>query len=154
MNSNMILSIIKFFHLICGISFLGITIAAFFYIAYSIHKQDRALIDYSIRASYFGDAIILLCILIQLISSIPLISAGHFTLKVPWIFVAYHAFGFLILLWLINVAVKRFLFSKAIIASYSLKIFYFLNIATLLIFIMVIHDAVTHSPWLEFLFKE
>jgi len=149
----MILSIFKFFHLICGISFFGITIVAFFYIAYSMHKCDRALIDYSIKASYFGDILILLCIIIQVASSIQLVSAGNFASMTPWILVAYHAFSFLILFWLINILIKRFYFSKPIISSYSLKVFYCLNIAMILIFIIIIHDAVTQSTALEFLFR-
>lgn len=150
----MMLSIIKFFHVISGVSFLGIVIAAFFYITRSFNKNDRSLIDYSIRASYFGDAIILLCIFIQIATSIPLVSAGHFTLEVPWIFIAYHAFGFIILLWLLILFIKKFYFSRTAIAPYSLKSFYFMNVAMILIFIIIIHDAVTQSTGLEFLFRK
>lgn len=150
----MMLSIIKFFHVLCGISFLGITIAAFFYISRSIHKQDRTLINYSIRASYFGDALILGCIFVQIATSIPLVIAGHFTLEVPWIFIAYLAFGFLIILWLLTLLIKKFYFSRAVIASFPLKSFYSLNIAMILMFIIIIHDAVTQSTGLEFLFRK
>ncbi|MGC1182229.1 DUF2269 family protein [Legionella sp.] len=150
----MMLSIIKFFHVICGVSFFGITIATFFYITQSINKHDQALIDYSIRASYFGDAIILLCIFIQITTSIPLVTSGHFPLEVPWIFIAYHAFGFLIILWLLTLLIKKFYFSRKVIALYSLKSFYSLNIAMILIFIIIIHDAVTQSTGLEFLFRK
>lgn len=153
-EKQMILAITRFFHVICGTTFFGIIIAAFFYIAWSINKNDRALINYSIKASYFGDAIILLCIFIQITSSLSLVSAGHFTLRVPWIFVAYHAFAVLVLLWLLTVFIKRFYLSKKIITSYSLKGFYFFNIAIIFTFIMIIHDAVTQSTWLEFLFRE
>ncbi|MDR3492109.1 MAG: hypothetical protein P4M12_08735 [Gammaproteobacteria bacterium] len=149
----MILSIIKFFHVTCGVSFFGIIIAAFFYIASSINKRDQSLINYSIRASYFGDAIILLCIFIQLATSMLLVSAGHFTLKVPWIFIAYHAFGFLIILWLLTLFIKKFYLSRKVISPYSLRSFYFLNIIMMLIFIIIIHDAVMQSTGLEFLFR-
>jgi len=150
----MMLSIVKFFHVICGVSFFGIIIAAFFYITRSINKNDRSLIDYSIRASYFGDAIILVCIFIQIATSIPLVSAGHFTLDVPWIFIAYHAFGLLILLWLLTLFIKKFYFSRTVIVPYSVKSFNFLNIAMILIFIIIIHDAVMQSTGLEFLFRK
>ena len=150
----MMLSLIKFFHVLCGVSFLGITIASFFYITQSINKQDRALIDYSIRVSYFGDALILGCIFVQIATSIPLIIAGHFTLEVPWIFIAYLAFGILILLWLLTLLIKKFYFSKVVIAPFPLKSFYSLNIAMILIFIIIIHDAVTQSTGLEFLFRK
>ncbi|MEN9449673.1 MAG: hypothetical protein RJA83_287 [Pseudomonadota bacterium] len=148
------LSIIKFFHIISGVSFFGITIAGFFYIARSINRNDRSLIDYSIRASYFGDAIILLCIFILMASSIPLIFSGNFTLVVPWIFVAYHAFGLIIIFWILNIFIKKVYLSRMVIASYSLKAFYYLNIAMILIFISLIHDAVMKSTWIEFLFRK
>lgn len=150
----MMLSMFKLFHLICGVSFFGIMLAAFFYIARSIKKCDRSLIDYSIRASYFGDLVVLLCIIILLASSTPLISVGHFTRSVPWIFVAYHAFSCLVVLWLLNVVIKFFFLSKPIIASSAVKTFYFLNMAMILIFIVIIHDAVMRSTWLEFLFRK
>lgn len=148
------LSIIKFFHLICGISFFGIIIASFFYIGRSIQKKDLSLIIYSIKASYFGDAIILLCVLIQLATSFFLVSAGNFTIKIPWIFIAYHAFGAIILLWLMLFIIKKFYFSKKFIPTYSLRLYYLTNILMILIFIIIIHDAVTHSTAFEFLFKE
>lgn len=148
----MILSILKFLHLVCGTTFFGITIAAFFYIAKSINQGDRSLIDYSLRASYFGDAIILLCIIIQFISAESLVSSGHFTLEVPWIFVAYLAFSLLILLWLINLIIKRFCLSKTVINF--IKSYYLINIMMILIFVIIIHDAVTQSTWMDFLFRK
>lgn len=150
----MTLSIIKFFHIICGLTFFGISIAAFFYIARSINQHDQSLIDYSIKTSYFGDAIILLCILIQTATAISLVSAGGFTSNVPWIFVAYHAFGFLIFLWLLILFIKKFHFLKSTIAPIFLKSFYLLNIAMIFTFIIIIHDAVTQSTWLDFLFRK
>lgn len=150
----MMLSLIKFFHILCGISFFGIIIASFFYISRSINLNDRSLIDYSIKTSYFGDGIILFCIFIIIASSIPLIFAGNFTLEVPWIFVAYHLFGFIIILWLLNIVIKKFYLSRRIIAPISLKFFYYSNIAMILIFIIFIHDAVRKNTWIEFLFRK
>lgn len=149
----MLLTIIKFFHLICGISFFGITIASFFYIARSIYNADQTLVNYSIKASYFGDLIILLCIIIQTITSTSLVAAGHYTLQIPWIFVAYHAFGILVLLWLMLLVMKRFQLSKTLSTNYAIKFYYLINVTMLLIFIVIIHDAVTQSTWFEFLFK-
>ena len=150
----MMLSLIKFLHVTCGVSFFGIIIATFFYISRSINTQDRSLINYSIKISYLWDVIILFCILVQALTSIPLVSVGHLTLDVPWIFVAYHAFGMLTIFWLFTVFIKRFYFSKANIPAYSIKIFYVLNIFMILTFIIIIHDAVTQSTGLEFLFRK
>lgn len=144
----------KFFHLICGTSFLGITIASFFYTARSIHKNDRALIDYSLRASYFGDGIIFICAVIQFVTANQLVTAGHFTLDVSWIFVAYHAFTILILFWIANFLIKYFYFSRMKIPSVALNSFYLINLTMILIFILIIHDAVTQSTWFDFLFRK
>lgn len=144
----------KFLHLICGTTFFGIMIAAFFYIARSIRKSDRSLIEYSLRASYFGDGIIFGIVLIQLITAIMLVSAGHFTLTIPWIFIAFHAFGVVVLLWLCIFLIKYLFLSKAHIPAISLKIFYGLNLLLILLFIIIIHDAVTQSTWFDFLFRK
>ncbi len=149
----MMLAIIKFFHILCGISFFGITMAAFFYITHSLRQHDRALIDYSIRASYFGDAIILPCVVLQFITAAFLVSHGNFSLSVPWIFIAYHAFGLLAMLWLFTVIIKKYYFSKNSIPAYAIKSFYVINIAMIVIFIIIIHDAVMKSTALSFLFK-
>lgn len=144
----------KFLHLICGTTFFGIIIAAFFYIALSISKNDRSLINYSLKASYFGDAVIFCIVLIQLITAVQLVSAGHFTLAIPWIFIAYHAFGIVILLWLSILLLKIFYLSKTTISPIALKIFYLLNVLMITIFIIIIHDAVTQSTWFDFLFRK
>ena len=141
----------KFLHLICGTTFFGIMIAAFFYISRSIHKGDRDLINYSLRTSYFGDGIIFFIALTVFITAITLVSKGHFTPKVPWIFVAYHAFGAIILLWLGILFIKLRYLSKTPISAIALKIFYGLNIMIILIFMIIIHDAVTQSTWFNFL---
>ena len=143
----------KFLHIICGTIFLGISIAEFFYIARSIHSSDRTIIDYSIKVSYFGDGAAFLCMLVLLITAARLVSVGHFTLAVSWIFVAYLAFGTIILLWLSNLFIKQLYFSKTNISPYAVRAFYFTNITMLFIFIIIIHDAVTQSTWFHFLFR-
>jgi len=150
----MTLSIIKFLHLLCGLSFFGIVIASFFYIASSLYKRDKSLIDYSIRASYFGDGIIFLCGSIVFVSAQILVRAGHFSMSIPWIFVAFHAFSLLLVLWFFNLVVKAFYLSKKSIPFYSLCIYYFLNLSMLLIFIIIIHDAVMQSTGFDFLFRK
>jgi len=145
---------LKFLHLICGTTFFGIMIAAFFYISLSIKKNDRSLINYALRTSYFGDGIIFFLVVIQFITANKLVYAGHFTLAIPWIFIAYHAFGAVILLWLSILFIKLISLSKIHISPIALKIFYLLNIMLILIFIIIIHDAVTQSTWFDFLIRK
>jgi len=144
---------LKFFHLLCGVTFFGIIIATFFYIASSIRKNDRALINYSLKASYCADCVIFFIAIIQFITAIKLVVASHFDLSIPWIFIAYHAFAAIILLWLLILFIKFLYLSKPVISPIAKKIFYLLNIMMILIFIIVIHDAVTQSTWFTFLFR-
>lgn len=145
---------LKFLHLICGTTFFGIIIAAFFYIARSISNGDRSLIIYSLKTSYFGDGVISFIVIIQLITAVKLVSDGHFTLAIPWIFIAYHAFAAIILLWLSILLVKLLCLSKPDILPIFVNIFYSLNVIMILIFIIIIHDAVTQSTWFDFLFRK
>src|SRR5690348_3991632 len=132
------ISIIKFLHLICGTTILGIIVASFFYIAYSIHQKNQTLINYSIKVSYFGDGIILLCTIIQFITSAMLITAGHFPLTIPWIRVAHIAFGIVVVLWIAIIIIKFFNLSNTHIKPYALRMFYFLNILIIFIFMIII----------------
>lgn len=150
----MILSVIKFFHIICGVSFFGIVIASFFYIARSISKNDGALIAYSIKSSYFGDGIIILCIIIQFLSSFSLMAAKNYTTAIPWILIAFYAYSFIIILWLFTIFTKKFYLLKKITSFFPAGIFYLLNSFIILIFIMIIHDAVMHRTGFEFLFRK
>lgn len=145
---------LKFLHLICGTTFFGIIIAAFFYIARSISNGDRSLINYSLKTSYFGDGVISFIVIIQLITAVKLVSDGHFALAIPWIFIAYHAFAAIILLWLSILLVKLLCLSKPDILPIFVNIFYSLNVIMILIFIIIIHDAVTQSTWFDFLFRK
>ncbi|MBV8802241.1 MAG: DUF2269 family protein [Gammaproteobacteria bacterium] len=146
------LAFIKFFHIFCGISFFGLMMASFFYIARSINTNDRDLINYSIKTSYFADVVILLCITIQTVTSLSLVSSGGFNLHVPWILVAYHAFALLFISWVSLFFIKKNCFSKNNITSWSIKTFYGLNILIILFFIIIVHDAITQSTGFEFLF--
>jgi uncharacterized membrane protein len=148
------LELVKFFHILGGTVFFGISIASFYYIARSISKGDRALIAYSIKTSYFGDGVILACIAIQMASSFPLRAAAHFTLDMPWIFIAYMAFGVLIALWLLNILVKSVYLSALSIAPFTIKLFYALNSTMVFILILITHDAVMKNTVFAFLWEK
>lgn len=144
----------EFLHLMSGTTFFGIMIATFYYIARSLRQDDQTLINYSLKASYFGDGIIFFIVLIQLITATHLVSAGHFTLAIPWIFIAYHAFGTIVLLWIGIFLIKLLYLSKTDISPITLRVFYSLNVMMILLFIIIIHDAVTQSTWFDFLFRK
>ncbi len=147
------LAMIKCMHVLCGLAFFGITLAAFFYISRSIKSHDRAAIAGALKASYYGDALIFCCIVSQSASSVALVSANHLSVKVPWIFVAYHAFGLVVLLWLGTLLLKLCYLAKERIAAGALKTFYALHIGLIMVFMLIIRDAVTQSTGLEFLLR-
>lgn len=126
-------------------------ISAFFYIAYSFQRNDRLLMSYSLKASYFGDIVILMCIVTQFITAAKLMFAGDFSMAIPWIRVAHAAFGSIVLLWLIGVLLKFFYLSKPKINILTLRCFYCLNLAIIVIYMIIIHDAITQSTWFNFL---
>lgn len=147
---------IKFFHLICGTSILGLLIANFFYIAHNIQQGDRDLIKYAVKTSYFSDAAIFLCVLIQFITATRLVFETYLSLKVPWIWVAYHAFGLIVVLWSLNLGIKFFYISKqeGLPAKITTYLFYGLNSFIFFTYIIIIHDAVTQSTWFDFLLRK
>lgn len=154
LNVNTWMHMFKFLHLICGTTFLGLMIASFYYITRSIKKNDRALIAYSLKASYFSDGVIFLIVPIQFLTAAYLVYTKHLTLAIPWILVAYHAFATVVLLWAAIFLIKILSLSKKTISSSALRIFYLLNSLVILIYVIIIHDAVTHSTWFEFLFRK
>ncbi len=145
--------IIKFFHIIGGTTLFGISIASFFYVLTSIQKQDKTLIRYTISASYFLDAIIFTLLILQFVSSIPMIHTANLSFKTPWIIVAFISLAAVGIIWLLNLFNKLYFLSKPMISKASLVFFAVLNIISIMIFIVIIHDAVMKATVFNFLFK-
>lgn len=139
-------AIILFLHLLCGVSFFGVVIASFVYIAKSIKQNDPALLQYAIKTSLLGDCAIFPIILIQILTGTFLVHHDHLPLNTPWIVVAYIVFALASMMWFLlgiikylNISSERFRFKT---------LFYVLNILMIVLFCLIIHDAVTQQTWL------
>jgi hypothetical protein len=143
-------SLMACLHLMCGTVFLGITIASYFYIAQA--KADLKLQAYALKASLLGDRLVVVIIVLEYLTATGMVKAHHLAFSTPWIVVAYIAFSVIVLCWVGNVCLK----TKALKAGQPLKgsvLFHVLHIAMIVIFMMVIHDAVMQHTYLTFLFQ-
>lgn len=141
-------SVILFVHLLCGISFFGIVIASFVYITKSIKQNDPVLLQYAIKTSFLADCVIFPIILIQIVTGTFLVHHNHLPLNTPWIVVAYSIFSVASIIWFWLGVIKYLnFFDKKTVFRFK-KIFYVLNILMIIIFCMIIHDAVTQQTWL------
>lgn len=139
---------ISFIHILCGVTFLGVLVASFFYIANSIRSKSSALIHYAIRASFFGDAIIFPMVVAQFVTGTLMVTQHQLSFQTPWIIVAYHFFGLVSICWFLLVLIKYKNIKRDCDRYFKYqKIFYTLNILVLILFVLIIHDAVTQSTW-------
>jgi uncharacterized membrane protein len=142
-------AIVLFIHLLCGVTFFGIFIASFVYIAKSIKQNNHALLQYAIKTSLLGDCAIFPMILIQILTGTFLVHHNHLPLNTPWIIVAYSVFALAGVLWFLLGIIKYMNISSKPSSTFRFKkIFYILNCVMIVIFCMIIHDAVTQQTWL------
>lgn len=152
-NQIVLFPFIKSLHLISGTTILGIFIAEYFYVMRSIVLREYDLMMYTIKTSYVGDGLILLCLSLQFFTIAPLISAGNLNFHIPWIRVAHLAFGLVILLWIFKILIKIKYFKIDSLPIFAKRIYHCLSISIFIIFFIIIHDAVMRSTWFTFLFR-
>lgn len=142
-------AIVLFVHLLCGVSFFGIIIASFVYIAKSIKQNNHVLLQYAIKTSLLGDCVIFPMILIQILTGTFLVYHNHLSLNTPWIIAAYIVFALAGVLWFLLGIIKYINISSDTSSAFRFKkFFYVLNAVMIVIFCMIIHDAVTQQTWL------
>ena len=145
----MLEQLIKCLHLIGGTVFLGITIASYFYISYS--KSDQKLRLFALKTSLLGDILIALIIVLQYITATLLVKLNHLSFATPWIIVAYIAFSLVSFCWLVNVIIKVHNVRLTNGFQYN-KLFHAMHMLIILVFILIIHDAVMQKTYFNFLF--
>jgi uncharacterized membrane protein len=134
-------------HQLCGISFFGMVIASFAYITKSIRQNDPVLLRYAITTSLIGDCVIFFFVIIQPLTATFLVYQRHLPFNTPWIIVAYLAFALVSTLWFLTALIKYINYKNNKSFRFK-KMFYLLNVAMILIFCVIIHDAVMHQTWL------
>lgn len=140
---------LMFIHILCGVTFFGIVMASFIYIHHSIREQDPVLLSYALKASLMGDCIVFPMILIQLLTGTFLVYHHHLPLNTPWIIVAYLAFATVSVIWFLLVLIKYVNFFQMHRGPFRFKKpFYYLSAVIVILFCIIVHDAVTQSTWL------
>ena len=142
------IALIQTLHVMCGVVLIGLSLASYFYVMNSLHRQDTVLVLYALRLSYFADVIFIPLILIQVITALVLMVAKHIELTTPWTVVAFIAFAVVVLLWATAVLIK-FAFIKQLqqrIGALWFLISYSVVYAAMgVIFVLIVHDAVLHQ---------
>ncbi len=142
------IALIQTLHVMCGVVLIGLSLASYFYVMNSLHRQDTVLVLYALRLSYFADVIFIPLILIQVITALVLMVAKHIELTTPWTVVAFIAFAVVVLLWATAVLIK-FAFIKQLpqrIGALWFRISYSVVYAAMgVIFVLIVHDAVLHQ---------
>lgn len=140
---------IEFIHVLCGVTFFGIAIASFVYVTSSIKQKNTTLLHYALQTSLLADCLIFPIIIILFLSGTVMVHDHHLSFNTPWIIVAYAAFIVVSMIWILLVWIKyRHFISKKTAPFRFKKTFIVLNIVMILIFCMIVHDAVTQQTWL------
>ncbi len=142
----MLIKLLKMIHLIGGVTFFGIITAGFFYIINAYRKHDSMLLQYAIKTSFFGDILIIIFIIIQYYTGTVLMHNANLSLATPWVLVAYIAFSFVTIFWFLLILLKIKMMRSQTISW----IYVSLNILIILLFILIIHDAVMHATYFNF----
>ncbi len=148
----MIEALVKSIHVMCGVVFIGITIASFFYVLNSRRQQQADVLRYALKVSLLGDILLAMIILVQFVSATLLVHLNQLSVQTPWIEVAYLAFAVVSVLWLINVVIKVVNLKQVLFTHLKgYRWFCALHVLMLLIFVVIVHDATTQSTFLGFL---
>lgn len=153
MGGFIYVDLVKMLHVTVGVVFLGLTIAQYFYIINNIHQKKPILFFYSLRFSFFADGLIALLIIFLLISAASLTKNMHISTLPLWITVAYWLFSLIMLLWIINLGLKIHYYRQFKQGRQSTSprlIFHFSHSIMLILFTLIIHDAVNRSTFLTF----
>lgn len=141
--------LIEFIHVLCGVSFFGLFVSSFVYVYSSIRQQDALLLRYAIKNSLLVDVVIFPVILIQLLTGTWMVHYHHLALNTPWIIVAYCSFCVVSLLWFVLFLIKSSYYCGEVHRHFRFKkTFITLNIIVILLFCMIVHDAVMQQTWL------
>lgn len=138
--------LIEAIHVMCGVTFFGLMVASFLYISSSMKQNNSALLRYAIKTSLIIDGIIFPIIVIQFVTGTFMVRYYQLSFQTPWIIVAYGALSAVSIIWFFLVLIKYRNLKQT--QFQHKKLFYFLNFILILLFCMIIHDAVMQQTWL------
>lgn len=140
----------KQLHVMCGVAFLGLIIANYFYIMQAVYTRRAVLLRYALKTSFWLDAVVFPFIGFQFISAEFLIEQSHLSLSTPWIQAAYMILGTVTILWGIMFGIKVYNYLKLNSQHpqwFFSKLFHASNLIAVILVCLIVHDAVMHSTF-------
>jgi len=136
-------------HMLAVTGFVGITLSSVFFVRYALKKADpKKKIDI-FKVIFIGDVFVLPFLVILFGTGLYLVHVNHFSLVLPWIFVALVTFGLVSIGWLMHFLLRLRYFYQLKQGKNGFKYFWVLYcvIASVmfLLFLMMMHDAITQS---------
>ena len=139
---------IETIHILCGVTFFGLMIASFVYVISSVRQNDPTLFRYCLKVSLYGDVLIFPIIVVLFLTGTFMVYHHHLPMNTPWIIVAYCALSVVSVLWFLLVLIKLNAISTNAASLCYRKSFVMVNVIIILVFCMIIHDAITQQTWL------
>lgn len=140
------MQMLKFIHVLIGVTMLGFIVAYYFY--FTISKNDNRHRQKILRLSLLMDVVIFPFIILLFITGTHLMLNNHLTPAVPWVHMAFTLLGLVTFCWLIVAVVKiinYFTRRKGQLAFYGNRIFHTCHILMIVLIVLIIHDAVSKS---------
>ncbi|PIZ05129.1 MAG: hypothetical protein COY58_00785 [Gammaproteobacteria bacterium CG_4_10_14_0_8_um_filter_38_16] len=136
---------IELIHVLCGVSFFGLMVTSFVYISNSMRQQNPTLLRFAIKTSLLVDRFIFLILVMQFVTGTFMVRHDQLSFHTPWIIVAYVALSLVGVIWFLLMLIK---YVNRTQAHFRYQIlFYFLNVLLILLFCIIIHDALMQQTW-------
>ncbi|EKD78174.1 MAG: hypothetical protein ACD_42C00014G0003 [uncultured bacterium] len=138
--------LIEFIHVMSGVGLFGLLVASFVYISGSLRQKNPIMLRYAVKTSLTIDWIIFFIILLQFLTGTFMVHYHRLSFHTPWITIVYFALCVVSIIWFFLVWIK---YRNRHRDNFNYrKLFYCLNVIMIILFFMIIHDAVTQQTWL------
>lgn len=150
------IGLILFLHMTAVTVFVGIVIVSLFYVRSALKQTDAQIALRALKTTLLGDVLVLPCLIILFGTGLYLVCLNNLSIQVPWVFVALVTFLLASFFWLVNVFLKLNCYralkkNKKVWRGFWL-LYVLITVCMVLLFIMMIHDALTRSTVFSFLF--
>lgn len=132
-------------HVLCGMGYLALTVSSFACVSLSLRQKNLLLLQDTLKTTLKWDCLQLPMMVVIVLTGAFMAEANHIPPGTPWVTVAYILFALVGLCWFLLVMIKLCSLSRNQF-QYP-KLFYFLNIVIIILFCIIVHDAVTQQTW-------
>src|SRR3990167_1417696 len=136
---------VKVFHVLMGVLFLGLVMADYFYLI--LASRDHFLFRHALRFSFLIDLVLFSLILSLFATGAFLMHHSYFTAQTPWIRAAFFLLSLTLLCWLILVIIKLVNYFKINtgVVFCCRWLFHSCHVLLFIFVVMIVHDAVMKS---------